>query len=225
MKMKFYGNPGLAAILAIAVITLLAACKTGGHNDNTSLTAANSGLTTFKSLLSKGDTSNHFGAPFTAGEVADAQLGDKIKIYYIRFDSVRYAHPGEGQSALFDVHQDIYPIFNKTKTKILTSETVQLNTGTNKWEVAGFGDRATIASYETFSKLVPFAGAPYLVRIPSLSLNFMGGELNNKPNLSYLGARALFPQSIDSVSPGTPLVMDDVLMRLKSSANKTVLFP
>jgi hypothetical protein len=220
MRLKLSRNPKLATILVFALIALLAACNNINKRNETSNAMAMRGLNTFKLIVKKGNTSKLLGGGASPDEVDQAVLGDKIKVYFIRLDSIKQYHPNEGPSVLFDVHEDIYPVLNKIKTKVITSEIVELNAGTNKWEVAGFGSQGTIMQYETFSKAVGFAAKPYLVRIPGLSLNFMGGELNNKPNLIYLGT-----QAFDSIAPGDPMLLDDVLRQLQPKAIQTTLFP
>ena len=213
---KLSRHPAIIAVLVMVITGLLAGCSSKSYDENQSLVSANNGLNAFKSLQSTESTLKVLGPELTQSEVDQSRLGDRIKVYFISLDSIKAYHPNEDASVLYDAHQYVYPVLNKNKTRVIISETVELNTSTGKWDLAGFGDQATIGLYQAFGKAYHFTGATYLVRIPGLSLNFLGGQLKNKPSLIYLGER-----NFDSIYPGKPMLLDDVLRQLKPRALQT----
>ncbi|MDB5283328.1 MAG: hypothetical protein JWO06_2403 [Bacteroidota bacterium] len=188
-------------VVIAAIIALLGACSTNGQ------VAASRGLVKFRQLVVKGNANKLTDHSLSPGDVDSLKLGTGIKVYYIPLDSIKQYHPNEGTNVLYDVQQYLYPILYHDT--VISSEKVALD---HCWKVRSYGDEVTTQSYRNNDKK-GIVTATYLVRIPSLGLDFLGGTKLNKPTVMYLGTMTL-----DSISPNEPIFLDDALRQLQHRA-------
>jgi len=131
-------------------------------------TAAAQSLATFRQLVN--DTNYRELGFESAAEVANATLGEPLRVMFVRLDRLRAYQPGDPDKLLTDLHQINYPVLVNQSTR--SSVVVQEENG--RWKTATLGNGALARQIAEARKTMPAAGAspPFVLHVGALGLYF-----------------------------------------------------
>ena len=175
--------------------------------------SADKALATFKKIMASPDHPTLVLDPGT--DLAGLNLGkyEAVKVYYIRRQDINKLAISD--TIIRYTNRLIYPIYS-VQGKLVSSLEMELDNGV--WTARRFGERVAITAYEKSlanTSLLGLSGT-YLVRIPSLNMNFTGGVIGGKTNLMFLNNQAVISKSGDSISVIPPYPIGQLIPHLQN---------
>ena len=173
--------------------------------------AATAGLSTLKKLVTA-DNYKSYGIE-SVERLNNAKLGTPVEVYLIGLEDLKQFKPGDQKQVLVPANRAVYPVL-ATNNDVISSVELDYNNG--KWEARKFGEQTATKTSAAFINQTHTDSIQrtFLVRIPSLSLNFLGAQTaTGKIYLTYLDK-----QTIANIRTGESLPVEEVMQRLQPLA-------
>jgi hypothetical protein len=199
----------------IAFIVLCMTASAHAQSPSTPASEAEHGLTALAGIV---DGTNHRTMGFDSlDEVRLAKLGDAIPVFMVRLDQLKRYSGEDGNRLLVDLGAFVYPVHVAGQVRT----TVEVHTVNGKWEMTRVGGANRIRAMDkhrrNVMKATGFAASAFFeVRIPALSLTFLGHREGKALKLTPLSD---LPSA--GLSAGTPEIAEQVFARLVSMAQAT----
>ncbi len=198
-------------VVVLLVTTVFIQLITGQTADiSSSGTSAQQALNTFKKLVTAENYKNYGLKSVDA--IQQTTLGDAIEIFYVWLDDLKVYEAGQnGGNLIKSQNRVIYPILS-SGSAISSAELEHVN---GKWEARSFGRANAIQAYSdnVIKWRADSVQNTFLLRIPSLALEFYASHVGAKTYLVYTGSEQITDIPNDKI-----MLLEDVLLKLKPIA-------